>query len=468
MEFNNMIKFGTGGWREVIGENFNRHNVEKIAQSLASVMKTKRIVVGYDYRFLSENAAKWVAMVMAGNGISVILASSASPTPAVMLYTRKQKLEYGIAITASHNPYNFNGIKIFTEGGKDASAEFTKLLERLINKNLIIKRSEYDIALKKKMILIKDVNEFYSNNLPKIINLKEIANSKLKILVDPMNGVSKLLLDPILNKTNFKLNYINSDRDVFFGGRVPAPTSSNLIELKNKVLKHKFDLGIALDGDGDRIGIYDDRGNYLDANRLLSLLYYYFLEYEKKSGNIVRNLCTTSIVDKIASTYNQKAIETKVGFKYISAAMEFNQGLLGGESSGGIAMKGHIEGKDSIFATLLIIQMLTKTNKKISQLISEVETKFGRSLIIEKSYRFTETKKASIIKQIIVNKNIPPLNSKVNKITYIDGLKIVMINDSWVSLRFSGTEPLLRLIIEAKNKNEANQLITLFETYYKL
>jgi phosphomannomutase len=274
MEFNNMIKFGTGGWREVIGENFNRHNVEKIAQSLASVMKTKRIVVGYDYRFLSENAAKWVAMVMAGNGISVILASSASPTPAVMLYTRKQKLEYGIAITASHNPYNFNGIKIFTEGGKDASAEFTKLLERLINKNLIIKRSEYDIALKKKMILLKDVNEFYSNNLPKIINLKEIANSKLKILVDPMNGVSKLLLDPILNKTNFKLNYINSDRDVFFGGRVPAPTSSNLIELKNKVLKHKFDLGIALDGDGDRIGIYDDRGNYLDANRLLSLIYY--------------------------------------------------------------------------------------------------------------------------------------------------------------------------------------------------
>lgn len=463
-----MIKFGTGGWRDYIGEGFNRENVEKIAQSLASMMKSKHIVIGYDHRFLSEDAAKWAAQVMSGNNIKVTLAATPSPTPNVMLYVRNKKLEYGLAITASHNPYNFNGIKIFTKGGKDADANFTTNLEKQILKTKIINKLDYGSAINKKLISLFELNKYYATNLPSLLNLNLIKKSKLKIIIDPMNGVSKLTLDEIFNDKDFKLDYINEKRDPFFGGRVPAPSETNLQELKTKIIKEKYDLGIALDGDGDRIGIFDNLGNYLDANKLLAILYYYFLEYEKKVGNIVRNLCTTNLLDKIALAYKQQTIETKVGFKYIANAMDKNNALLGGESSGGLAMKGHIEGKDSIFATLLIIQMLVKSKKSISELINEVTTKFGDSYLLEKAYRFSTDKKERLIKQILLNKKVPTLPLKVIETNYLDGLKITLENDQWISLRFSGTEPVLRLMLETNLKANANKLIKIFESYYKL
>lgn len=463
-----MIKFGTGGWRDYIGEGFNRENLEKIAQSLASKMKSKHIVVGYDHRFLSEDAAKWVAMVLAGNGKKVTLALLPSPTPSVMLFARDKKLEYGLAITASHNPYNFNGIKIFTKGGKDADATFTNDLEKIIAKVKTVKKINYEDALKKKIITLFELNSYYANNLPNMIDLKLISKSKLKILVDPMNGVAKLSLDEIFKNHRLTLDYINEKRDPLFGGRVPAPTQFNLDQLRTKLLKEKYDLGIALDGDGDRIGIFDNNGNYLDANKLLTITYYYFLEYEKKSGNIVRNLCTTTILDTIAKSYNQKAIETKVGFKYIAAAMHKYQALLGGESSGGLAMKGHLEGKDSIFATLLIIQMLTKSKKSIYELTQEVEAKFGKSTIFEKGYRFSPAKKEKLIKQILTNKKVPTLSFKAIETYYLDGLKIVLEDNQWISLRFSGTEPVLRLMLETKSNAIGEKLIKTFEDYYQL
>ena len=463
-----MIKFGTGGWRDYIGEGFNRDNIEKIAQAIANLNPKTPIAIGYDHRFLSDKAAGWLATVLASNGIKVILASDASPTPFVMLYVKNKHLDYGLMVTASHNPYDFNGIKIFTKGGIDSSLEFTNKLEEKLKGKLKINNSELSQTQTNKLITKLSFNDYYHNHLPAMIDLPIIIKSKIKLIVDPMHGVGKKGLAPIFHNSNFKIDYINANQDYLFGGKVPAPNKNNLNDLKDKVLKGKYDLGVALDGDADRIGIIDDLGNYLDANRLLTLLYYYFLKYENKRGNAVRSLCTTNILDKIAKDYKQLVIETKVGYKYISFAMNKYNGLIGGEASGGISMLGHIDGKDSIFATLLILMVLAKSKKKISTLMTEVESSYGKTHINELSYHLSETKKQAMNKMLMIDKKIPNLPYKIINIQYIDGLKINLENDYWISLRFSGTEPLLRLIYEVSDKKMGNKIIASFEKFYKI
>lgn len=462
-----MIEFGTGGWREIIGDKFTKENVIKIANALASMMNEKEIVIGYDRRFMSKEASYWFIEALASKGIKSYLIDKASPTPVIMFATKKYNTEFGAAITASHNPAIYNGIKLFTRGGKDATIEVTNEITKLSNSVTNPTFISFDKVENAKLVERIDPFNDYIDSILSTIDINAIRNANLKVLVDPMYGVSKTSLTTILATTRCEVDIINERHDTLFGGKLPTPTSKSLHKLMDLVVSEKYNLGIATDGDADRLGIVDELGNFIHPNTLISLLYYYLLEYKKWSGPVVRNLSTTHMLDRIAKKYNQKCIETPVGFKHISSGMEEYDAVIGGESSGGLTVKGHIQGKDGIFAASLLIEMMSITKKSIHQLALDLEKEFGKFVFSENSYKFTLEKKADLVKILFEDKKIPNYQN-IKKCDYYDGLKIVFNDDSWVSARFSGTEPVLRIFAEASSEESCNSLVKTMETFLDL
>lgn len=463
-----MIKFGTGGWREIIGDQFTKHNIQLIAQGIADTMISDTIAIGYDRRFLSDEASRWISEVFAGNKIKVLLSPKATPTPMTMFIVKDLDLEFGIHITASHNPALYNGIKLVMKDGRDANTELVEALEKTINQINNIHSMKFDQALQKNLIEFRDPRNKYIDSIMDYVDNKTIRDANLKILVDPMHGVSKTSLSIILNSLRCDVDLINERQDTLFGGKLPAPSSANLAELQNKVREEVYDLGIATDGDADRVGIVDELGHYLHPNILMALLYHYLLKYKSETGAVVRNLSTSHLLDKIASEHNQDVIETEVGFRYISEAMEKYDALIGGESSGGLTIRGHIPGKDGIFAATLLVEMVSITGKKVSQLVKEVQERYGYYYNSESNYRLSKNKKEEIINLIFDKKSYPEQYSKIKRIITIDGLKLVFENDSWVSLRFSGTEPLMRIFSESYSKEDSDYLIQVMTDFLSL
>lgn len=460
-----MIKFGTGGWREIIGDKFTKHNIQLIAQGIADTMTSDVIAIGYDRRFLSKEASHWVSEVFAGNNIKVLLSPNATPTPMTMFIVKELGLEFGLHITASHNPALYNGVKLIMDGGRDASTEVVESLEEKVNEIHNIHILDFDKGLEQNIIEYNDPRNNYIDSILNYVDEKKIRNANLKILVDPMHGVSKTSLTIILSSLRCDVDLINERQDTLFGGKLPAPSSANLAELQSKVVEENFDLGIATDGDADRVGIVDELGNYIHPNILMALLYHYLLEYKSETGAVVRNLSTSHLLDTIARAYNQEVIETAVGFRFISEAMETHDALIGGESSGGLTIRGHISGKDGIFAALLLVEMVSVSGKKVSELVEELENKYGHFYNSEKNYTLREEKKYEIINLLFKEKVYPGEFSQIQKVSYLDGLKLTFDNDSWISVRFSGTEPLMRIFSEANNQNKADELIATMEKY---
>lgn len=463
-----MIKFGTGGWREIIGDKFTKHNIQLIAQGIANSMTSEVIAIGYDRRFLSKEASIWISEVFAGNKIKVYLSPNATPTPMTMFIVKELGLEFGVHITASHNPALYNGIKLIMDGGRDANTDVIAKLEKTVNGIQNIHILDFDKGIKQNIIEYRDPRNKYIDSILNYVDERKIRDANLKILVDPMHGVSKTSLTIILSSLRCDVDLINERQDTLFGGKLPAPSSANLLELQNKVVEENFDMGIATDGDADRVGIVDELGNYIHPNILMALLYHYLLEYKSERGAVVRNLSTSHLLDKIAREHNQEVIETAVGFRFISEAMESHDALIGGESSGGLTIRGHIPGKDGIFAALLLVEMVSVSGKKVSQLVEEIENKYGHFYNSEKNYTLREDKKKEIINLLFKDKTYPKEFSQVKKVSYLDGLKLVFENDSWLSVRFSGTEPLMRIFSEANSKVKANQLITTMENFLDL
>ncbi len=470
-----MIKFGTGGWRAVIGDEFTKANIQLLARALSDKMKAEGktdqgIVIGYDRRFLSKEAMQWAGEVFAAEGITAYLINKSSPTPLVMFYVMKHGLSYGMMVTASHNPAIYNGIKVFTAGGRDADEGQTQEIEEYISKldPASVCGMEYDEALASGMIQeIYPLNE-YLDNIISAVDTDVIRAKGLRVVLDPLYGVSETSLATILHTARCELTVVHDRHDTLFGGKLPAPNAATLRHLQNTVIDSKADIGIATDGDADRIGVIDDTGRFLHPNDILVLLYYYLVKYKGWEGPVVRNIATTHMLDKVAQRFGQVCYEVPVGFKHISAKMNVVGAILGGESSGGLTVRGHINGKDGIYAAALLVEMIAVTKKKLSEIYGEIEKECGAIFMEERDYKFNQEKKEAIHKILIVEKKLPELPYEIDKVSYLDGSKVYFKNGGWVIGRFSGTEPLLRIFCEMPESEMAKQVCDIYEAFLGL
>jgi len=468
------IKFGTGGWRAVIGEDFIWRNISRVARGIVELARIqnktdKPIIIGYDRRFLSENAAIWVAEVLAAYDVQVYFLNRSAPTPLIMHTVKQKQLYYGIEITASHNPSSYNGIKLIIDEGRDADVETTELLEKLITETTDIKHMEFSEAVAEGLIkYIKNPFNGYIDDILEQLDVDALREKGLRVLFDSMHGSGTYPLLTIFYTTRCTIDTININKDAYFGGLMPAPTEKTLTELKREVVKGNYDMGIALDGDGDRLGIIDNNGRYITANEILCMLYYYLVKYKNETGPVVRNLATTHMLDKIASSFGEVCYEVPVGFKYISSKIDEVNAVLGGESSGGLTVRGHIHGKDSVYAASLFAEMISVMNKTPSEIMDELEKQFGKFIMVEDNLRFAPERKREIDKVLMIDKNLPDFDKKIVRVNYEDGCKVYFEDDSFVICRFSGTEPLLRIFAESDKEETAKKYIEDFRKFLKL
>ena len=462
-----MIKFGTGGFRGIIGEDFTKENVQLIAQAVSEIIAAEGnalpVAIGYDYRFGSEYFANWMAETFAGNGMRCLLYAEPMPTPAIMMAVRDEGLRYGVMITASHNPYNFNGVKMFLQGGVDADVEFTGKLENAVG-NVTETRS-LPLKQAKKQGLIVD----YSNKQHYLGNIKsflspEIFGSDLKILYDNLYGVGSLCIQPLFDLVGMK-NYkiLNVEREAFFGMQMPNPTQSSMSHLKTELVEGGFDFAMATDSDSDRLGILDEKGNYVSSNHILASLYYYLVNYRKQQGDVVKNCATSILLDKLAAKLGYQCHEVDVGFKNISAGIRKYDALIGGESSGGLTVRGYIFGKDSVFSALLFTEMVTVMGKPVSEIIKEVEDFAAYShVFVEDEIRFEQ--EGGLIEYL--ENHAPVFERKLVKCEHVgNNFKYHFENDSWALIRLSGTEPVFRVFAEFENEAEARHNVEILRSF---
>ncbi len=424
-----MIKFGTGGWRAIIGDEFTKENLSILCTAICKMMidenKTdKLVVIGYDRRFLSKESALWAAEVFAGHDIKTKIIDREAPTPLIMFAVKTMELDYGLAITASHNPALYNGVKLFTYGGRDADEIVTAKLEKYIAKTDAkdIKTLAYSQA--KKVDLIEKFNpqNEYIDSILALVDTKKIKDARLCIALDPMFGVSQTSLRTILAETRSELFVINERHDTLFGGRLPAPNEDTLASLSQFVVEHNCHMGVATDGDADRIGVIDENGKFIDPNQLLVLLYYYLLKYRKWKGPVVRNNSTTHLLDKLAKSFGENCYEVPVGFKHISSKLEETGAIIGGESSGGLTVKGHILGKDGIYAVALLAEIIAVTGLKLSELYKEITDIYGNCYLNSADFHLENLdEKQKLMDKIYKDKVLPNFPHEIEKNSYLYG-----------------------------------------------
>ena len=465
-EEENKVAFGTGGWRAVIGEGFTLFNVRRLCQALANEiirqgLEEQGVVIGYDRRFLSEQASEAAAEVFVGNNIKAILLSEDAPTPLITYATDSLDSAYGLAFTASHNPPEWNGLKVFLGDGSLLLDHETRKIEDETNAMTLndIVKLELDVALESGIVVRSDFTNEYVDAVEKFIDLEAIRNANLRVIVDPMYGVGQLTLGIILTEARCRVTFIHERRNPLFGGRSPAPDLEALRLLSTHVVDEGYQLGLATDGDADRIAIVDEKGEYITTNDVLLLLYHYLHEVRGERGGVVRNLATTHLLDRLATKFNETSHEVPVGFKHVAAGMVEHNALLGGESSGGLTIRGHILGKDGIFAAALIIEMLAKTGKTISELREVVYGLTGILYSVEDNIPATPDMKVVVPKRVAETEITHIGQYKVERISQIDGIKFYLENDNWLLLRFSGTEPVLRMFAEADSPEKAQELL---------
>jgi alpha-D-glucose phosphate-specific phosphoglucomutase len=466
IEQESTIHFGTGGWRAVISEGFTMHNVRRLSQALANKIirdeiEGQGVLIGYDRRFLSDRAAEASAEVFAGNNIPVTLVSEDAPTPLVTFATDLKRAAYGLAFTASHNPPEYNGLKVFHTDGSLLLTEETLAIETEANALTQddIVELDYNLAVESGIVRLEDFLARYVDSVEAQVDMSAIRKAGLRIIVDPMYGVGEVALNIVLTEARCRVRTIHERRNPLFGGRSPAPSIDALRMLSAHIKDDGYDLGIATDGDADRIAILDERGEYVPVNDMLVLIYYYLHEVRGERGAVVRNLATTHMLDRLASRFDEACVEVPVGFKYIAQGMIEHDALLGGESSGGLTIRGHILGKDGILAAALITEMIARTGKHISDLLGEIYGLTGRLCTAEVNVPATPEMKVILPRQLQETKVHHIREYPVQRVSHMDGIKYYLENDNWVLLRFSGTESLLRIFCEADTPQKVQELI---------
>jgi len=366
-----------------------------------------------------------------------------------------------LVFTASHNPPEWNGLKVFHSDGSLLLDHETRQIEAETNAltpNDVIKL-ELDIALEAGMVKRKDFTNEYVDAVEALIDLDAIRQAGLKVIVDPMYGVGQLTLGTVLTEARCRVTFIHERHNPLFGGRSPAPNLEALRMLSSQMEEDGYNVGLAMDGDADRIAILDERGRYISVNDLLLLLYWYLHDVRGERGGVVRNLATTHLLDRLARHMGEECYEVPVGFKHIVSVMQQHNALLGGESSGGLTIRGHILGKDGIFASALVVEMLARTGQKISELRERVYGITGPLYDLEEAIRATPEMRIAVPRRLkeAPSSHIGPY--PVNRISQVDGTKLFLENDNWALLRFSGTEPVLRLSVQADTEEKAKELI---------
>jgi len=452
MQGNAEIKFGTDGWRGIIADNYTFKNLKIITQAVADYLgRGKKVAVGYDTRFMSERFAAIAAAILANNGIAVQLSDKAIPTPTLSFAVKSRKLDLGVMITASHNPAEYNGFKIKNASGGAAGEDVTRDVENRLGKTPVCENSNCAAAIQK-MDFIFDYVKFIRS----YIDLERIKNKKFKVLVDAMYGSGGSYIAGILGGTKIKLEFMRNDINPSFGGGRPEPIEENLEELKQRVKKEKFDLGIALDGDADRIAAVAPGGVFIHPQKILGLLALHLNQDKHWSGGIIKTIAGTTMIDNIAKSLGVKLYETPVGFKYISDIMEKVDIVVGGEEAGGMGVKGYIPERDGTVAGLLLIEMMVYRNKNISKILNEAEREFGRYYYLRDDLHLSkrvEPKKESLPCEL--------LGEKVVEIKDFDGIKLICADESWLMFRGSGTEPIMRIYSEAKSLRQSQELLAL-------
>ena len=473
------IHFGTDGWRAVISETFTFHNLRMVTQAIADTLSSKtwndlevleqepdfkKVVVGFDSRFLSDRYGSEVARVLAANGFTVYLAQSDCPTPAISYAVMNLNAVAGVMITASHNAPRYNGVKVKAAFGGSASPEQCAKVEVYLNDNEEQARGpnlmDYDTAKEKGLIIrFNPIPDYYAH-LRKLIDFDLFSEEPMRVVVDSMYGSGRGTIKGILQGTSCEVTEIRGDMNPGFGGCHPEPIGKHLGPLMGAIASGLGTVGLATDGDADRIGAIDECGNFVDPHKIMALAVKHLIEKRGLTGAVVRTISTTRMIDRLAKKHNLPIYETPVGFNHIADHMLRDDILIGGEESGGISFKGHIPEGDGILMGLLILEMMASSKKTLGELVSELLEEVGPAFYERRDMRlrYPVSKKAMVAEL----KNSAPAMigpEKVSEVVTIDGIKYVMSDDSWLLIRPSGTEPVLRVYAEGRSPEMVKALL---------
>jgi phosphomannomutase len=456
------IKFGTDGWRAIIAKDFTVENVARVSEATAAWIlknyKNPSVIIGHDCRFAGELFAETVTKVMAHNNIKVYLAKDFVSTPMVSFGTLHLKADVGIIITASHNPPSYNGFKLKGSYGGPLLPEKVEEIEKLINDKSSVDLETVSVKelADKGLVTYTDLETIYVEHVEKNFDLQAIRNSGLSFAYDAMYGAGQNVMRRLFPDVTF----LHCDYNPSFDGQAPEPIHKNLIEFSELIkTAGDIDCGLVTDGDADRIGLYDNEGKFVDSHHIILLLIHYLCKYKGMSGKVCTAFSTTSRINKMCAHYNLPLEIVKIGFKYICGIMIKEDVLLGGEESGGIAIKGHIPERDGIWMGLVIWEFMAKTGKSLRQLIDEVYEITGKFAFERSDLNLKEDVKNRIVNACKDNKYKAFGDFKVARVDDLDGYKYFMSDDEWLMIRASGTEPVLRTYAESDSQEKAFEIL---------
>ena len=456
------IKFGTDGWRAIIAKDFTVENVARVTEAtgiwLIKNFDKPSVVVGHDCRFAGELFAQTVSKVLIAQGIKVFLAKDFVSTPMVSLGALKYGASLGIIITASHNPPSYNGYKLKGHYGGPLLPEKIQEIEDIIPEKCNINYDSIDLdqETKKGTLVYSDLETLYLKHVEENFDLNAIRNSGLKLAYDSMYGAGQRIMKRLFTD----IIHLHDDYNPGFHGQAPEPIHKNLVEFSNLIKSRgDVDCGLCTDGDADRIGLYDSKGNFVDSHHIILLLVKYLVEHKKFSGKVITAVSVTPRIKKLCDHFGLENITTKIGFKYIAGYMITEDVLLGGEESGGISIKGHIPERDGIWMGLTLWEYMAKTGKKLEQLIEDLYSITGAFFYERNDLHLDENTKENIVRNCSDNKYSSFGSFRVEQLDTTDGWKYFFREDQWLMIRASGTEPVLRLYAEGNNEAGAKKIL---------
>ena len=467
------IRFGTDGWRAVVADDFTYENVRAVAQGVATYLQgeSRPVVVGHDARYCAELFAREVGRVLAANGHHVLLLDRVVPTPAVSWTVVQRKAAGGVVVTASHNPMEFNGLKYKPDFGGSASPEVVAELERHTATALTdgVRTMTIDEAMAANAVELVDPLPSYIEQLGRMVDLDRLRKAGLRVMHEAMYGAGAGLIARVLDGGSSSVTELHGDRNPGFGGLHPEPIDRYLPEAMAVMAKGGHDVGVANDGDADRVGIIDENGRYVNQLEVMALFSMYLLEKRGLRGDIVRSLTTTNMVDVLGSRFGVTVHEMPVGFKYIGAVMMEKDALLGGEESGGFAFRGHIPERDGILAGLMIADMIVDYELPLSRILDHLFELVGPHAYNRHDIRFEregyEQRKEEAYRRLRDNAPTELAGSRVVRTRTDDGFKFYLEDGSWALMRMSGTEPLMRVYSEAADSQRVDELLRALEEH---
>ena len=463
------IKFGTDGWRAVISDTFTFANLRLVAQAIADFVLEQNssnpsVVVGFDTRFLSDRYAADVARVMAANGIHTLLARADTPTPAISHAIVDKGATAGVMITASHNPPRYNGVKLKASYGGSASPEQNKRVEQLLERNVEMVHGpnlmDFDQALAAGLIRKFDPAWAYYEHLSTLVDLDKISSGELRVVADGMFGAGRGTIGEVLTRGRTRVHNIRHEMNPGFGGIHPEPIAKHLGLLMSTIQAGHWDVGLATDGDADRIGAVDARGNFVDPHRIFALVLRYLLEKRGWTGKVVRTVSTTRMLDRIAAAHGLGIVETPVGFNHIADLMMSDDVLMGGEESGGISIKGHIPEGDGVLMGLLLLEVMADAGAPLHEVVADLLEKYGPAQYARTDLKLKRPVAKSAMVKMLLNEVPAQIEGvRVEDIQTTDGVKYYLDDGSWLLIRPSGTEPVLRVYAEAPSDARVKALL---------